>query len=230
MGAMGRLRILLCPLALAALAAGCGSSKPSSTSAEVSKPGAQVLKDAQRAASFASSVHAAGHGVQAGQTITLDLSITSGSGAVGKFTLFGGTVELIRIGDKLYLRGDRPFWKHFGGNGVKVGLLANRWVVAPASASTFSGFTRLMSMAGFTSQFAVQGKVVNDGVKTYNGLKVIALRDPAENGTLYVRALGKPYPVALVGGKSSATLTFDHWNRPVTLPKPPKNPLSVLGG
>ena len=137
---------------------------------------------------------------------------------------------MIRLGNNIYLRGDRPFWQHFGSNGVKLSLLVNRWVEAPASAPSFSGFTGLLSMASFTSRFALHGKVVNEGVKTINGQKVIALRDPSENGTIYVSATGKPYPVELTGGKSAVTITFDHWNQPVSLPSAPKHPLRVQGG
>lgn len=214
----------------AILLAGCGSSKPKPSSGEAAKPASRILKDAQHAASAARSVHATGHGVQGGQKISLDLSIAVGRGAAGSFTLYGGSLDVIRLGPNIYLRGDRAFWQRVGSNGVKLSLLINRWVEAPASAPSFSGFTGLMSMSGFTSRFAVPGKVVNEGVKTFQGQQVIALQDPSEHGTLYVSATGKPYPVALVGGKSAVTLTFDHWNQSVSLPNAPKHALRVLGG
>lgn len=227
MGPMGRARTFVCLLGLVALAAGCGSgAKSTTTNGEASKPAAQILKDAQRAASTAKSVHVSGHGSQQGQTITLDLSISLYNGAVGRFHLFGGSVSVIRIGPRLYIRGDRAFWRHFGSNPA----LANRWVVAPSSVSAFQGLTALMSMSGLASKLAVQGTIVNDGVKTYQGQQVIALRDPSDKGTFYVSATGRPYPVALVGGQSSVTIAFDHWNQPVTIPPPPKNALSIFGG
>jgi hypothetical protein len=229
MGRMTRLRILLCLLALAALAAGCGSgSKPPAAGGEASKPAKTILSDAERVASTASSVHYSGHGVQQGQKLTLDLSISSGSGADGKFALFGGTAEVIRIGPNLYIRGDRPFWRHFGSK--RLGSLSERWVVVPSSLSAFQGLTGLMSISGVASKLSVQGKVVNEGVKTFQGKQVIALRVPSEKGLFYVSATGKPYPVALLGGKSSITITFDHWNQPVSIPKPPKHALNIFGG
>lgn len=222
------IRLVALAAACVLLAAACGGSK--SSNGETAKPAKQILKDAQRAASSAHSVHANGHGVESGQKLTLDISISKGSGAHGTFTLFGGSVEMLLLGDKLYLRGDRAFWQHFGGPGVRVSAVANRWVVAPSSNSNFSGFTGLMTMAGFTSRFGVPGKVTHHGETTFNGQKVIALRDAAENGTFYVSATGTPYPVAIVGGKSAVTLTFDHWNQPISLPKPPPHALAVLGG
>ncbi len=225
---------------LVALAAGCalllvacGSSRATTqtkpVSGEAAKPAQQILKDAQHVASLAISVHATGHGVEAGQNLTLDISISS-AGADAKFTLFGGHVELLQIGPRLYLNGDRAFWQHFGGNGLRLSVVADHWVVAPVSSQTFSAFTGLMTMAGFTSRLAVHGKVVNEGVKTFDGQQAIALRDNAENGTVYVSATGKPYPIALVGGKTSVTLTFDHWNGNVPIPPPPKHALGILGG
>jgi hypothetical protein len=223
---MGQVRILLCLLAVAALAAGCGSSKPKPASGEVSKPASQILKDAQRAASTARSVHVVGHGSQQGQTIGLDLSISLYNGASGSFRLFGGSVTVLRIGPHLYIRGDSAFWRHFGSNP----RLAGRWVVVPSSASAFQGLTGLMSMSGISSKLAIPGKITKEGVRTFRGQKVIVLRDPSEKGTFYVAATGRPYPVALVGGTSSVEITFDHWNKPVTVPSPPKHAVSVLGG
>lgn len=226
-----RLALLALAVACALAVSACGSgAKPTPRSTEASKPASKILADAQRAVTNARSVHFAGHGTQQKQAITLDLTISSGSGSDGKFGLFGGNVEVIKIGPSLYVRGDSTFWKRFEGNSVKVGSIANKWVKVPATLQTFQGLVGLMSMAGVSSRLGVQGQVVNEGLKTYNGQQVIALRDTAENGTLYLKDAPRPYPVALAGGKSAVTITFDHWNQPVSIPGPPKNAISVFGG
>lgn len=224
------LRLVAVAAACALLVAACGGSKPKSGNGEASKPAKRILADAQRAASTARSVHVVAHGVQQGQQISLDLSIKAGSGADGTFGLFGGSVEVIRFGGKVYLKGDRAFWQRFAGNGGNLRSIANRWVVAPGATTALQGLTALMSISGIASRLNVQGQVVNQGTKTFHGQQVIALRDPAENGTVYVSATGKPYPVALLGGKSSVTITFDHWNQPVTVRSPPKHAIPVFGG
>ena len=66
------------------------------------------------------------------------------------------------------------------------------------------------------------GKLVNDGTTDYNGQQVVKIRDTSDNSKLYVAATGKPYPVAIVGGKKSASITlrFDRWNNSVSLTAP----------
>jgi hypothetical protein len=57
---------------------------------------------------------------------------------------------------------------------------------------------------------------------TYKGRQVVALRSPGDGSKLYVAATGKPYPVAIVGNKKgrSGAVTFDDWNKPVSLSAP----------
>ena len=46
-------------------------------------------------------------------------------------------------------------------------------------------------------------------------------RDTSDGSKLYVAATGKPYPVAIVGGKNqSGTIAFDDWNKSVSLSAP----------
>jgi hypothetical protein len=48
------------------------------------------------------------------------------------------------------------------------------------------------------------------------------IRDKSDNSKLYVEATGKPYPVALVSGQKgrSGAITFDDWNKTVSLAAP----------
>ena len=73
--------------------------------------------------------------------------------------------------------------------------------------------------AGISSH---HGKVANDGKTTYKGADVVVIRDKSDNSKLYVAATGKPYPVALVSGLKgqSGAITFDDWNKPVSLSAP----------
>ena len=55
-----------------------------------------------------------------------------------------------------------------------------------------------------------------------NGQKVIALKDGANGGTLYVATTGTPYPVELVspGNGKEGKVAFDQWNTTVTITSP----------
>ena len=206
-----------------ALLAGCGGGgSTAKTNGEASKPANRVLADANAAATSASSTHVSGSITSSGTPITLDLSMARGKGAAGSMSTNGLKFDLVRIGDSLYIRGSDAFYKHFAGPGVAQ-LLHGRWLKASATQG------RLRSLAPLTSVGALfagirshHGKLVNDGTTTYRGEPVVVIRDTSDNSKLYVAATGKPYPVAIVGGRQSqsGTITFDDWNKSVSFSAP----------
>ena len=207
------------------LLAGCGGG--TTTESEASEPPSRILHDARSAVGSARSVHMAGHGFSQGQPARLDITLVRGPKATGEMELFGGSLDLIRVRDSVYMRGDRSFWRAFGRNRLKLAMLSGRWVQAPASVSAFDEIASFTDISGLSSLVRPHGKVVNEGTRTFRGQKVVALHDAAEGGTLYLRATGSPYPVAIVGGKNDReTIIFDRWNQRVVV-RAPKNALSL---
>ena len=52
---------------------------------------------------------------------------------------------------------------------------------------------------------------------------MIAPRDSANGGVLYVAATGVPYPVGVVStGAHTGQVAFDRWNQQITLTAPPR--------
>jgi hypothetical protein len=213
-------------LLVAAALAGCGGSGKGSSTAtsngEASKPATQVLTDAKKAATSASSLHVAGHIVAGGTPITLDLSIARGKGATGKMSTSGLEFDLIRIGNTVYIRGSDAFYKKFGGAAVAQ-LLHGKWLQAPATKGQFRSLAPLTNASAlFGEIISNHGKLANKGVTTYSGRQVVEIEDTSDGSKLYVSATGTPYPVAIIGGKKnqSGTITFDRWNEPVSLSAP----------
>jgi hypothetical protein len=219
----------------AALLAGCGSSshKAAKPNGEASKPAGRVLADARAAATRASSAHVSGDVASRGMRVTLDLSMARGRGAKGSMTLNGLQFDLVRIGNAAYIHGSDAFWRHYAG-GAFAQLLHDRWLKAPVSQRRFRSIAPLTSIGLlFATISRNHGKLVNDGKKTYQGSPVVAIRDTSDDSKLYVAATGKPYPVAITGGKKgqSGTITFDDWNANVSL-SAPKGAIGIseLGG
>lgn len=217
----------------AALLAGCGdhgnAAKPNG---EASKPPARVLADAKAAATNASSAHVSGTVTSNGTPITLDLRTSRNRGAKGTISTNGLPFELVRIGDTAYVRGSDAFYEHFAGPGVAQ-LVHGRWLEASIAGGRFGSLAPLTSIGLLLGEVSAHhGKLVNDGTTTYEGTKVVAVRDTSDGSKLYVAAAGKPYPVAIVGGKSqSGKITFDGWNEHVSLSAPSHAiDLSELGG
>ena len=218
----------------AALLAGCGGHKKAAKSnGEASKPAARVLADARAAATSASSAHVSGSIRSKGTPITLDLNMARTRGAKGSMSLSGLKFDLIRIGDTLYIRGSDAFYEHFAGQGVAQ-LLHDKWLKASATQGRLQSLAPLTSLSAlFAGISSHHGKLVNEGTTTYKGEQAVAIRDKSDNSKLYVAATGKPYPLAIVGGRKSqsGTITFGNWNESVSL-SAPKDALDIakLGG
>ncbi len=234
LGATVRASVLALVLA-AALLAGCGSGHGSSAkgNGEATKSPAQVLADAKAAASSAGFAHVAGNIDSAGTTINLDLSMARGKGAKGSMSVNGAGFDLLRIGDTIYIRGSDAFLKENGG-ALAAQLLHGKWLRASATKGRYRSLAALTSISSLLGKVnSTHGKLVNDGQTTYHGAKVIRIRDASDNSKFYVAAAGKPYPVALVGGKAnqSGTITFGDWNKHVALTAPSGAiAISKLGG
>jgi hypothetical protein len=232
----GTMRASLLALVVAAgLLAGCGSGSSSSSNGngEASKSPAQVLAAAKTAASSASSTHVAGNIDSAGTKISLDLSMARGKGAKGSMSTNGSSFDLIRVGDTLYIHGSDAFWRQNGGP-LAAQLLHGKWLKASGTSGKFSSLAALTNIGLLLGKVnSTHGKLVNDGQVTYKGAQAVRIRDTSDNSTFYVAATGKPYPVALVGGKAnqSGTITFGDWNKHVVLTVPSNAiDLSKVGG
>jgi len=224
------MRVPILALVLAAvLLAGCGGSKQEAKpNGEASKPPNRVLADTKAAASSASSAHVSGHVVSDGSPLTLDLSIARGKGAKGSMSLDGRSFDLVRIGDTVYIQGSDEFYDHFAGSAIAQ-LLHGKWIKASATKGRLAPLAALTDIDKLFAKIgASHGKLANDGKTTYKDQPVVAIRDTSDNSKLYVAATGKPYPVALVGGKSgqTGTITFSDWNKPVSLTAP-KNAIDI---
>lgn len=217
------------------LLAGCGSGHSGAAKGndEATKSATQVLADAKATASSARSAHVAGNIDSAGTKISLDLSMARGRGAKGSMSINGAGFDLLRIGDTVYIRGSDAFLKENGG-ALAAQLLHGKWLKASATTGRYSSLAPLTSIALLLGKVSsTHGKLVNDGQMAHHGAKVIRIRDASDNSKFYVAAVGKPYPVALVGGKAnqSGTITFGDWNKRVALTAPSGAiDISKLGG
>jgi hypothetical protein len=203
------------------LAAGCGGSGTKSNG-ESGKTAQQVLTDARNAAESASAVHVAGSISSNGSAITLDIHVTNGKGGKGELAEQGLSFQLVRVGDKVYVKGSDAFYKQVAG-AAAAALLHDKWLQGSATTGQFAALAELTDIAKlFDAALGSPGKLENDGETTYKGQKVVAIKDASKKGTLYVAATGTPYPVAIVGSGSAhaGAVTFGNWNESVSVSAP----------
>lgn len=211
----------LCAIALAgSMIAGCGGSSGNGVEA---KSADQIVAAARSAAEGAHSVTVSGVARSSGVSLKIDLQIEEGKGAKGKISENGLAVQLIRVGDGLYIKAGAPLYRHFGA-GEAAKLLEGRWVKASATNG------QLASLGSLTELHALLGSVLGEhralkkgSTSTVGGQKVIAVSNATGGGTLYVAVTGKPYPVQLSRtGSEGGKVTFGNWDEPVSVSAPSK--------
>jgi hypothetical protein len=197
---------------------GCGGS--SSKSAIASKSPAEIVASARAAADGAASVHVSGAVVE-GAPLSLDMRLLAGKGGHGRITQNGVSFELITLGRTVYIKGSPTFYRHIGGPAA-ARLLQGKWLKAPAASGEFAPVTSLTDLRKLLdTTLASHGALAKGASTTVNGQKVVAVKDLAKGGVLYVAATGKPYPVEVArGGANGGHIVFDRWNQAVTISAP----------
>jgi hypothetical protein len=200
---------------------GSGSGATASFAHESAKPASQILADVRAVVAAATSVHVTGH--VGGQThVAVDLHLTR-TGGSGRVSASGLAFKVTRIGKAVYFTGNEGFYRQFT-NAAGIRLLDGRWLKVPVTDRSFGPFSGLTDMSGLLGQLLhPSGTVTKIGTKTVGGRRVLALRDSANGGVLYVAATGVPYPVEVVTtGAHAGEVQLDHWNQRITLTAPPR--------
>jgi hypothetical protein len=215
-----RIAVASFSICLVLVLAACGGS---GSSGESGKSAKDIVADAVKNAQAAHSVRMSGSIPGPTSSLTLDLHVAKPSNATGTISLGGTHVRLVRLGNTVYLNGDRGFWTKLLG-AAAARRYAGRWLKASATSSSLAGYARLTDINQFfNGTINSRGTLEKKGTTTYNGQKVIAIVDNGKNGgTFYVAASGKPYPVAILGGSGSKTgaIRFSDWNQPVSVTAP----------
>jgi hypothetical protein len=203
--------------ALGAGLAGCGSSD----NGVASKSASEILAASRAAAKSASAVHVTTSSSVGRSKLMLDASMAKAEGHA-RVSLLGIGFETIRIGDTLYLKGNRSFDARLESTlGVKVP--SGTWLKGPASGT-------LAQVGSFTSMsrelpliLGGRGTLSKGTSAKINGQPAITVKETAKlyTGTLYVATTGEPYPILLrKSGRETGQTTFSGWNDPVSVSAP----------
>jgi hypothetical protein len=219
----------LVPAAAIASAAlvGCGGGSSSSDNGIASKSPDQIVAAAKQAAAGAATVHVAGSTISENKPISLDMELVAHKGAKGHLSVEGLGVEIVAVEHAFYLNGSAAFYRKVAGPAAAQ-LLQGRWLKAPSTAGEFASLSKLTDLGLLLeSTLSSHGALTSAGTTTINGQKAVGVTDTTKKGTLYVAAVGTPYPLAIVkSGTGAGKVTFDRWNQPVTL-APPPNPINI---
>ncbi len=175
----------------------------------------QALRDAKTA-------RISGTVSSGGQTIRFDVSLT-GNDSKGTLTISNNDVQLIKIGQTVFIKGDQDFLKKYAGNNTAVlDKLNGKWLKTNSTSDfdlfTLDGFAGLLK--GGTGSNAVNPTVTQD---TLNGQKV-AVVTQKDGSKLDIANTGPAVPLLLASkGSDGGTVTFANYNKPVSITAPPSS-------
>jgi len=206
-----------------AVLTGCGEDPDAGTNGVGKLAADEIQVKAKAAASGVDAVRLAGSVVAGGRTYRLDMRLKK-DGGTGSVSSQGTTFQLLRVGEKLYLKADAGFWKQGGDASASAGKLDGKYVRIPAgdpSYAKFSGFTdKDLLLDGLLT---LHGSLSKDGHHEHSGTRTIRITgDKGGGGTLDVSLAGEPYPLLLQRAGSAGSLAFSSWGRDFELAEPEK--------
>lgn len=194
-----------------------------------------ILDKAVTAAKEAQTTHVKGQLTRGSQSFALDLRLAD-KGATGTLAVEGNTMNLRRLGQKMYLKADRTFYASQGAPVEARKQLAGKWLQLRTGRSGFGPLAAFTKPDQLFSQFLNTGDSVTKGNRTeVRGTPAIELNLSKKRGAMLVALEGKPYPLQIRSGAKSpseGTLNFVDYNRPLELKTPPPDqilPASKLG-
>jgi hypothetical protein len=182
--------------------------------------GTDALASSREALRAASSVQIAGTVFDSGSPIRLDLTLAAGNDSKGTLTINNNDVQLIKVDQTVFVKGDADFLKKYAGNDPAVlNKLNGKWLKIPSTtdfdAFTLDGFAGLLK--GGTGTSAVNSAVTQS---TLDGQKIVVVSQK-DGSTLDIANTGPAVPLKLDGkGKDGGTVTFADYGKsnPVTAP------------
>jgi hypothetical protein len=229
-----RVRLALVPLvAAAAFLAGCGPKTDNSTAPTTpasngveALPADEILTKAKAALTAAKSYHVKGDITQEGQTAKLDFKV-AGKDLSGTIEMKGPSIEIIKVGDDLYLKAPDAFWATLlQGKESSLALLKGKYVKTGA---TSGAFATLGNAATAEQLLKHEGTLSKGQTKAFDSIPAIGLVDSKDKSVLYVATQGEPLPVA-IESPDGKVLTFTEYNQTVEITAPPAAEVFDLKG
>lgn len=213
--------VVVIAIVVVAILLATGGKKKSSTTAlngAQSQTGTAALTSARVALRGAKTVRLTGTVVSDKQNITLNLQLV-GDNSQGTLTVDNNDVQLIKLGQNVYIKGDPGFLKQYAnGNTAAVAALNGKWLKT-ATTSNFDQF----SIDGFanllkgTSTVTVNSKTTQS---TLNGKPVVVISE-SDGSALTIANTGAPYPLVInAKGSDGGLVNFTEYNAPVTITAP----------
>jgi hypothetical protein len=208
-------------VAVAGMAAACGSSGPASETPS------QVLAAAVATTTKATGYEVTGTGDFADNVTSLDISVVGASWS-GTFVVDDVTIDIMQVAGNVYVRAPAAYYTAAGDTSAEAADLNDVWVEGAAGSKVANDFSALSARLDISSDLSSTGTVTSDGTGNVNGQPVVILR-ATDGSTVDIDSSGPAYPVRVTtsGAESTAAVyNFSNWNA-VDSFTPPPNPILI---
>lgn len=201
------------------------SSSSSSSAATTGETPSAILTATKKAADEASSAHIAGKVSDDGKPLDVDIrgSVDGKNQQIIVKTPNEGAIAILTVDGKHYVKGDRTYWTKQGAPPATVNLVADKFIVAPASkAASFEKFTIKKILGDMGDEIdPSQATAANTTVVpvTEGGQPALKLSENGGDDTIFVTTDPKHYALRIIDGSDNITLT--EWNTVPAYAAPP---------
>ena len=211
------------------------SPSPSSSEAETAPTVAEVYRAARTSALSAASGHARGTQTRDRRTLTIDVEgVANGSNQTVFITSAdGGTAEVLTVGDRYWLGGDRAFWvEQTGDTKAGTAMVGAYVLIAESDATELGSFTlrSILSEKFALPEFAALESDTTPAKGTEVDGRAAYLLRGAGGARLWVAADGGGALLRAVGPRTAPSdLVFSDWDRAKTFSPPPASKVAAEG-
>lgn len=141
-----------------------------------------------------------------GDTVALDLTI-SDRNVAGKVDIEGVPVQLVSVGDDLYIKGLDRMLAALIPDATALAALKDKYVKVNGKDGLFAAYAEMADPDQFID--FTEGTFTKGEAKTVNGVPAIALIDDSK-AVLYVATEGEPLPLQIAGPDGVDVLNFSY--------------------
>jgi hypothetical protein len=195
-------------------------------------PPDEIVSRAQTALGKVGSYRMKGEIALNGEVTKIDLQ-NGGQNVKGTIEVNGQAMEILRLGNDLYLKASEQFWKTFTPESVHnmVNLLADKYVKVDATNESFSALTEAFDVSEIIK---TDMKITKATPTLINGTPAIGLVSSDKKSTLYIATVGEPTPLRVEGEPGQGGLNFTDYGKPIEFSPPASSEVfdlkSLMGG
>ncbi|MER5781154.1 hypothetical protein ABT104_05415 [Streptomyces mobaraensis] len=185
--------------------------------------GKEISDKAKTELKNAGSLRFKATGSKNGEQMNIDLAMDKQGNCAGTIaTPTSGSAEVIKLGDKVWLKADEKMWTSKA-NPQAAELLKGRYVSGPTSDPKLSGMTKACNLAAMQAQMGQDDSgtetIAKGPLTMVDGQPTVPIS--AKGTTISVATTGRPYPLKIEDTKDKSIVTLTDWNKPVPAKAPP---------